>query len=68
MFDIAVIAVAVLVCISVLALAWTLGVGVTSAVRRTRNSIIDARLSLAVAERKLRGAANDLRNPDQGDE
>jgi hypothetical protein len=68
LFDLAVIAVAVLVCISMVLLAWTLGVSVTSAIRRTRAEVIEARLGLAVTERKLRGAAKSMREPDEGDE
>ena len=68
LFDLAVIAVAGLVCISMVLLAWTLGVSVTSAIRRTRADVIDARLGLVVAERKLRGAAQAMRRPDEGDE
>jgi hypothetical protein len=68
LFDLAVIAVAVLVCISLVLLAWTLGVSVTAAIRRTRAEVIEARLGLAVTERKLRGTAKSMRQPSEGDE
>jgi hypothetical protein len=53
--DLAVIAVAILVCISLGLLAWTLGVSATRALRRMRRDILLARLQLAVTERRLRG-------------
>ena len=70
--DLAVIAVAVLVCISLVLLAWTLGVSITNAMRRGRASVIDTRLELATMERRLRQAmrataATDGRT-DEGDE
>jgi hypothetical protein len=55
--DLAVVALAVMVCISMILLAWTLGVGITGVLRRTRASVISARLDMAVAERRLRSAA-----------
>jgi hypothetical protein len=51
------VALAVMVCISMILLAWTLGVSITGVLRRTRASLIDARLDLAVAERRLRSTA-----------
>ena len=66
--DMAVIAVAVLVCISLVLLAWTLGVSITNAMRRGRAGIIDARLELAVMERKLRTAMRATESSDEGDE
>jgi hypothetical protein len=53
--DLAVIAVAILVSITLGLLAWTLGVSATRALRRLRRDILLARLELAVAERRLRG-------------
>ena len=53
--DLAVIAVAILVSITLGLLAWTLGVSTTRALRRLRRDILLARLELAVAERRLRG-------------
>ena len=53
--DLAVIAVAILVSITLGLLAWTLGVSATRALRRFRRDILLARLELAVAERRLRG-------------
>jgi len=53
--DLAVVAVAILVCTSLALLAWTLGISATRALRRLRRDILLARLELAVAERRLRG-------------
>jgi hypothetical protein len=53
-FDLAVIAVAILVCISMALLAWTLGVTATVGLRRARRDVIGARLEISVAERRLR--------------
>ncbi len=53
--DLAVIAVAILVSITLGLLAWTLGVSATRALRRVRRDILLARLELATAERRLRG-------------
>lgn len=55
--DLAVIALAVMVCISMALLAWTLGVTVTGGLRRARRELIEARIEMAVLERRLRGAA-----------
>lgn len=70
--DMAVIAVAVLVCISLVLLAWTLGVSITNAMRRARASVIDGRLELATMERRLRQAMRATAGPDgrtdEGDE
>jgi hypothetical protein len=54
--DLAVIAVAILVTITLGLLAWTLGVSTTRALRRARRDLLLARLELATAERRLRGA------------
>ena len=53
--DLAVIAIAILVSITLGLLAWTLGVSTTRALRRLRHDILLARLQVAVAERRLRG-------------
>ena len=53
--DLAVIAVAILVTITLGLLAWTLGVSTTRALRRARRDLLLARLELATAERRLRG-------------
>ena len=53
--DLAVIAVAILVTITLGLLAWTLGVSTTRALRRMRRDLLLARLELAEAERRLRG-------------
>jgi type II secretory pathway pseudopilin PulG len=53
--DVAVIAVAILVSITLGLLAWTLGVSTTRALRRLRRDLLLARLQLATAERRLRG-------------
>lgn len=53
--DLAVIAVAILVTITLGLLAWTLGVSTTRALRRGRRDLLLARLELATAERRLRG-------------
>jgi hypothetical protein len=59
-FDVAVIAMALMVCISMILLAWTLGVSITGVLRRTRASLISARLDMAVAERRLRSTASSV--------
>ncbi len=70
--DMAVIAVAVLVCISLVLLAWTLGVSITNTMRRGRASVIEARLEMATMERRLRHAlratAGAESQTDEGDE
>lgn len=58
--DLAVVVLAVMVCVSMGLLAWTLGVSITGVLRRTRASLVDARLELAVAERRLRQTAREL--------
>jgi hypothetical protein len=55
--DLAVVLLALMVCASMSLLAWTLGVSITGVLRRTRGSLVDARLQLAVAERRLREMA-----------
>jgi hypothetical protein len=56
--DLAVIALAVMVCISMALLGWTLGVTVTGVLRRTRHDLINARIEMAVLERRLRGTTS----------
>ena len=53
--DLAVIAVAILVTITLALLAWTLGVSAPRALRGARRDLLLARLQLATAERRLRG-------------
>ena len=52
--DVAVIAVAILVSVTLGLLAWTLGVSTTRALRRARRDLLLARLQIATAERRLR--------------
>jgi hypothetical protein len=68
--DLAVVALAVMVCISMVLLAWTLGVSITGVLRRARASLISARLEMAVAERRLRSSlrsAAEARIEGRGD-
>jgi len=58
--DLAVVVLAVMVCVSLGLLAWTLGVSITRVLRRTRENLVNTRLELTVAERKLREAARAL--------
>ena len=58
--DLAVVVLAVMVCVSLGLLAWTLGVSVTRVLRRTRENLVNTRLELTVAERRLREAAQAL--------
>jgi hypothetical protein len=69
-FDLAVVAVAILVCISMVLLAWTLGVSITNAMRRGRASVIRGRLEMAVMERRLRDAmkVTSTTDTDEGDQ
>jgi hypothetical protein len=52
--DLAVLALAVMVCGTLGLLAWTLGIAVPTAARRARRDVADQRARLAVAERRLR--------------
>jgi hypothetical protein len=52
--DLAVVALAVMVCGTLGLLAWTLGITVPIAARRARRNVADKRARLAVAERRLR--------------
>ena len=58
--DLAVVVLAIMVCVSLGLLAWTLGVSITRVLRRTRENLVNTRLELTVAERKLREAASAL--------
>jgi hypothetical protein len=58
--DLTVVVLAVVVCVSLGLLAWTLGVSVTRVARSTRENLISARLELTLAERRLRDAARVL--------
>lgn len=53
-FDLAVVALAVMVCGTLGLLAWTLGITVPAAARRARSTIASQRLRLTEAERRLR--------------
>jgi hypothetical protein len=55
--DLAVALLALMVCVTMGLLAWTLGVSIPAVLRRSRASLLQARLELAVAERRLRHAA-----------
>ena len=52
--DLAVVALAVMVCGTLGLLAWTLGVTIPSAARRARRDIASRRIRLMEAERRLR--------------
>jgi hypothetical protein len=56
--DLAVIALAVMVCVTLGLLAWTLGVTVPAAVRRARHDVARARSQVAQAEARLRRLAD----------
>lgn len=68
--DLAVVLLALMVCVSMGLLAWTLGVSIPRMVRRSRASIVEARLELATAERRLREALRERASStgDEGDE
>jgi hypothetical protein len=57
--DLAVVALAVMVCGTLGLLAWTLGVTVPSAARRARRDVARAREGVAAAERRLRRLADE---------
>jgi hypothetical protein len=61
LLDLAVIALAVMVCGSLLLLSWTLGVTTPRALRRFRRDIFAARLQVIRSERRLRDAVEDAR-------
>lgn len=59
--DLAVVALAVMVCGTLGLLAWTLGVTLPAAARRVRLQVMDARQRVAVAERRLRRLSETAR-------
>jgi hypothetical protein len=61
LLDLAVVALAVMVCGSLVLLAWTLGVSISKALRRFRRDIFAARLQVIRSERRLRDAVEDAR-------
>jgi hypothetical protein len=68
--DLAVVALAVMVCGTLGLLAWTLGITVPNAARRARREVMDARHGVAVAERRLRRLTEATRAggpPGEGD-
>ena len=54
LLDLAVVALAVLVSLTLLLLAWTLGVSAVRAIRTARRHALVTRLQLTVIERRLR--------------
>ena len=52
--DLAVVALAVMVCGTLGLLAWTLGITIPGSVRRARRDVLHTRYRVAVAERRLR--------------
>jgi ABC-type enterochelin transport system permease subunit len=66
--DLAVIALAVMVCGTLGLLAWTLGIAVPNAVRHAQADVLRARLRMVVAERRTRAAMQPNRRADsEGD-
>ena len=61
LLDLAVVALAVMVCGSLVLLAWTLGVSTPRALRRGRTELFVARLQVTRAERRLRDAIDEVR-------
>jgi hypothetical protein len=61
LLDLAVVALAVMVCGSLVLLAWTLGVSAPRALRRGRTDLVVARLELTRAERRLRETVSEAR-------
>jgi len=61
LLDLAVVALAVMVCGSLVLLAWTLGVSTPRALRRGRTELFAARLQVTRAERRLRDAIDEVR-------
>jgi hypothetical protein len=61
LLDLAVVALAVMVCGSLVLLAWTLGVSTPRALRRSRTDLVVARLQLTRAERRLRETVDEVR-------
>jgi hypothetical protein len=65
--DLAVVALAVMVSLTLGLLAWTIGITIPRALRRTRADLVVARLAVAVAERRLRVLAERARGLQEGD-
>jgi hypothetical protein len=61
LLDLAVVALAVMVCGSLVLLAWTLGVSTPRALRRFRTELFVARLQVTRAERRLRETVEEAR-------
>jgi hypothetical protein len=61
LLDLAVVALAVMVCGSLVLLAWTLGVSTPRALRRSRRELFAARLQVTRAERRLRETVDEVR-------
>lgn len=56
-YDLAVVALALMVCGTLGLLAWTLGITIPMALRRMQRDVLEARLRLVIAERRLRAEA-----------
>ncbi|HSM38991.1 MAG TPA: hypothetical protein VK838_06620 [Candidatus Limnocylindrales bacterium] len=56
-FDLAVVALALMVCGTLGLLAWTLGVTIPTALRRVHRDLLTARVRIVVAERRVRDTA-----------
>lgn len=56
-YDLAVVALALMVCGTLGLLAWTLGITIPTALRRMQRDVLEARLRLVIAERRLRAEA-----------
>jgi hypothetical protein len=66
--DLAVIALAMMVCGTLGLLAWTMGIALPKALHRARRDLLQARLAVVVTERRLRAlAAADGRTDSEGD-
>lgn len=66
--DLAVIALAVMVCGTLWLLAWTVGITIPGALRRTRGDVLRARLATLGLERRIRTLAASIRRTDsEGD-
>ena len=63
-FDLAIVALALVVVGSLALLAWTLAVSAVDAVRRETASVTEARVSVAAAEGRIRRAAANASNLD----
>ena len=60
--DLAVVALAVMVCGTLGLLAWTLGITIPGTARRARRDVLHARYRVAVAERRLRRLSESARS------